>query len=97
MRWYSDPKIVSKTGVLTVLLLESANIGQVWRMWTERTAAGQSLGSWISVGLALWLWCHFFRVCAPTERFAYWSTLLGITMNLLVILTVIYWRYLNTL
>jgi hypothetical protein len=79
--------------LLTTLLLEYANVGQLYRMWTERTAAGQSLWSWLSVGCALVLWCNFYRVCCPRERFALWATMFGVGMNLAVVLTVIWFRY----
>lgn len=91
----SNPRWVSKTPILTVFLLEGANIGQIIRMWTERTAEGQSLTAWISVNLALLLWLNFYRVCCPDQRWAFWATAVGISMNAGVILSVIWFRYLG--
>jgi hypothetical protein len=85
---------VSKTPILTVFLLEGANIGQIIRMWTERSALGQSLVSWLSVNLALWLWLNFYRVMLPEERWAFWATAAGIGLNTGVCLSVAYFRYL---
>lgn len=62
-------------------------------MWTEETAAGQSLWSWMAVGVALVLWCNFYRVCCPNEKFALRCTLVGCLMNVAVCLTVVYFRY----
>ncbi len=93
-KFWSRPSVVSKTPLLTVLLLEGANVQQLWRMWSEHTAAGQSLTGWLSVGIALLLWCNFYRVCCPTERFAYWATVFGIGMNAAVSATVVWFRYL---
>ena len=94
MRPWSDPRIISKTPLATIVLLEHANIQQLIRMWSEGTAEGQSLWGWISVGFALALFINFYRVCCPKEKFAFWATVLGLGMNLLVILTVVWFRYL---
>jgi hypothetical protein len=91
----SDPKWVEKTPLLTTLLLEGANVGQLHRMWTERTAEGQSLFAWLMVCAALILWANFFRVCAPDQKWARWASIFGVAMNLSVCLTVTYFRYLR--
>lgn len=93
MKWLNDRALVSKTPFVTTLLLENANVQQLWQMWRTRTAAGQSLWGWMMVGGALWLWCNFYRVICPKEKAALRCTQLGVLMNLLVILTVIWFRY----
>lgn len=90
---WNDKKWVSKTPLLTTFLLEGANVGQIKRMWTEHTAAGQSLVAWMMVWLALVLWFNFYRVITPEEKFAKYCTLFGVCMNTMVILSVIYFRY----
>lgn len=92
--WINDPKVVGKCLLVTTFLLEGANIGQLHRMWTEHTAAGQSLWSWLSVGLALVIWCNYYRVICPQEKFAFRCTCVGVFINTLVWLSVVYWRYL---
>lgn len=92
MSFLSNQSFVSKTPLLSVGLLELANIHQLMRMWREGTAAGQSLGGWILVNIALWLWLNFYLVKTPDEKFAIWGTALGIVMNTMVILTVLYFR-----
>lgn len=90
----SDPATVGwLTPMVAVGLLEFANVNQLVRMWTEWTAAGQSLWGWLSVQLALWLWLNFYRVITPNERFAFWGTGIGIAMNMAVCLTVVFFRY----
>jgi hypothetical protein len=91
---WNNPKIVSKTPLLSVALLEIANVSQLRRMWTEGTAEGQSLQGWMCVGLALVLWWNFYRVVTPNEKYARLGTMLGIAMNASVILSVIWFRYL---
>lgn len=91
--FWKDPQIVSKTPIATVFLLEGANAQQLYRMWTEHTAAGQSLTGWLCVGAALLLWCNFYKVCCPKEKWAYGATLFGFGMNTLVWLSVIWFRY----
>lgn len=93
-RLCKSPHIVDKTPIVSVLLLEVANIGQLWRMWTEHSAAGQSLFSWVSVHVALWLWLNFYSVFNPSNRWAIRGTQLGLLLNGAVILSVIYWRWL---
>lgn len=85
-------KLVDYTPILTTALLEGANIGQLYQMWTERTAAGQNVWSWIWVYGALLLWWNYYRVVTPQAKWARWSTLAGLTANLAVILTVIWFQ-----
>lgn len=93
MRPWNNPAVVSNTPLIAVGLLEWANLSQLFRMWTEWTAAGQSLVGWLSVHLALWLWLNFYRVITPNEKKAIYGTALGVIMNGAVILTVCYFRY----
>lgn len=98
LSWLHDlrvnPKIVDKTPLLTTLLFESANVGQLWRMWTQSTAAGQSLWAWICVNIAMWLWLNFYLVFNRENKFAIWCTSFGILLNSFVVFTVFYFRYL---
>lgn len=95
MNILNNPKIVDKTPVLTVFLLEGANVSQIHRMWSEQTANGQSLQGWIFVTIALILWANFYRVCCKDQKWAYYTTLFGIFINLLLVITVIYFRYIH--
>lgn len=91
--FWNNQAVVKHTPIATTTLLEAANVQQLWRMWTEKTAAGQSLTAWISVNLALILWFNWYRVFTPDQKIAKWATAFGIFMNSLVILTVVYYRY----
>lgn len=93
MRFWNNPNIVAKSPLVTAALLEAANVQQLWRMWREQTADGQSMTAWMSVGAALLLWCNYYRVICPKEKFALYCTMFGVFMNALVILTVCYFRY----
>lgn len=92
-RWLRNPKFVEKTPLIAVGLLELANIQQLFQMWTEWTAAGQSLTGWLSVQAALWLWLNFYLVFNREQKFAIWGTALGIAMNMAVCLSVVFFRY----
>lgn len=83
---------VDKTPIVTTVLLESANVQQLYRMWTEHSALGQSLTAWICVNVALLLWLNFYRV--KKLKWALYSTIFGVTLSSLVSLTVFYFRYL---
>lgn len=93
LEWRTNPKVVDKTPIVTVFLLEGANIQQMWRMWTERSAEGQSITGWLSVNVALWLWLNFYLVFNRENKFAIWGTAVGIVLNALVVLTVVYFRW----
>jgi uncharacterized protein with PQ loop repeat len=89
----TNPKIVDKTPLVAVTLLEFGNAQQLFQMWTTQTADGQSLTGWITVNVALWLWTNFYLVFNKANKFAIWGTAFGILMNFSVILTVIWFRY----
>lgn len=87
---------VLRTPILSVLLLELANIQQLWQMWVvDWSADGQSLTGWLCVQVALWLWLNFYYVITPDAKWAIRGTTLGIVLNMAVCLSVVYWRYLG--
>jgi hypothetical protein len=94
VRLWNDPARVKFTPIVTTGLLEAANLNQLIRMWGEHSARGQSLQGWVCVGLALALWWNWYRVMVPGDRFARRCTAFGILMNALVVLSVIWFRYL---
>lgn len=90
----SDQKWVLRTPIASVILLEAANLQQLYQMWVvDHSAEGQSVTAWLSVQVALWLWLNFYRVITPQARWAIRGTQLGLALNMSVILTVLYWRY----
>jgi hypothetical protein len=94
VRAWNDRGLVARTPLATTFLLEYANAGQLVRMWSEQSALGQSLWSWLSVGLALALWWNFYRVMLPGDRFARRCTAFGLVMNAAVCFSVAWFRYL---
>jgi uncharacterized protein with PQ loop repeat len=82
---------VENIPIICTILLEWANVGQLHRMWTEHTAAGQSVPAWISVFAALSLFAFYYH--KKGLRVPFYTTLFGVVMNLLVNLTVIYFRF----
>jgi hypothetical protein len=93
MRPWNNPAIVSFSPIVTTCLLETANVGQMMRMWTFHTAAGQSLTAWACVQVALWLWANFYRVITPEQWVARFTIKIGIALNFGVILSVVWFRY----
>lgn len=93
MNFWNNPNVVSKVPILTTALLESANISQIHRMWSEHTAAGQSIVSWIMVNIALILWLRFYYMFNYELKWTRYATIVGIAINACVILSVIKWRY----
>jgi hypothetical protein len=62
-------------------------------MWSEQTAAGQNLAGWFSLWLALVMFLNFYRVCTPTEKLAFWGTMVEVVIETAAMATVIYFRY----
>ena len=93
MKFWNDPKIVAWSPVITTGLFETANAGQVVRMWAQHTSAGQSLSSWICVNIALFIWANYYRVITPEQRVVQTTIKIGITLNLFVIFSVVWFRY----
>ena len=91
--FWKNKKYVAFAPVAATMLLEYANVGQIVRMWTEQTAAGQSMWSWVAVFLALWCYNQFYRVCLPDQRWAIRMNMVGMAMNVIVVGTIIYFRY----
>jgi uncharacterized protein with PQ loop repeat len=86
-----EKAVTTYTPILTAILLESANVGQIYRMITEHSAKGQSLAAWIVVWCALALWINYYRVIG--QKSALYATIVGLVLNTVVISTVIYFRY----
>lgn len=78
--------------IASTVLLEYANVAQLWRMWHVHSALGQSPMAWISVNAALWLWLGFYAYCVPggLRSWAARSTMVGLVINSAVIFTSVY-------
>lgn len=92
-RVWNNPAWVSRTPIATSLLLDGGAIGQIVRMWRERSALGQSLTSWLAVILALLLWANFYRVITPDQFWARATILLSIALNVGIVASIIWWRH----
>ncbi len=89
MNFLNDPKIISKTPILSIGLMQISNLFQMYKIWSEKSADGQSLVGWILVEIALFIWLHFYYICCPKETTAIFSNYLAIIINFLVILSII--------
>jgi hypothetical protein len=89
-KFLASDAFLEKSPIITTVLLESANVLQLCRMVTEHSALGQNAWAWISVNVALWLWVNFYY--QKKLGTAGITTLLGVSINALVILTVSYYR-----
>lgn len=92
-RCFSDPSFVGRWFPLAGGAFFLWNyFGQLYRMWSQQTAAGQSLAGWIGLWAALWAYWHFYRVCAPQERVAIWTVGAELVVNAAVIATVFWFQ-----
>lgn len=90
---FRDPKYVKYTPILTLGLLESANVLQLIHMWSTGTSVGQSPWGWLCVNLALLLWLNWYTVFTPDQKLAIYGTCVGIVLNAAVIATTIYLQH----
>lgn len=79
--------IIKHTPILTTGLLESANLFQLYEMWSTNTSAGQSPWGWICVNLALLLWLNWYYTFTPEQKTAIYATIVGLFINASVILS----------
>jgi uncharacterized membrane protein YbaN (DUF454 family) len=93
VKLWNDPIWVGRTPIVTSILIDGGAIGQIVRMWSEKTAEGQSLISWAAVLMALVLWANFYRVITPDQKWARITILISIFLNIGVVGSVILWRY----
>lgn len=77
MKLLSNPKLVAHTPIISTLLVGVGDISHLHRIWSEGSAAGQSLAAWVCVSVALTVRYNFYRVCAP----AYWLARLCLAIN----------------
>ena len=92
IRFWNDPAVVGKTPIVTVMLLEGANLGHIYKMWSQQSSLGQNSLSLLAVGVALVFWMNFYRVNCPGEKFAFWATFVGVMLNCSVTATAL-WFY----
>ena len=92
LRFWDDPVWVGRTPIVASLLIDGGAVGQIVRMWRERSAEGQSLLSWCAVVVALLLWANFYRVITPDQRWARLAIGVSIVLNGAVALSVLWWR-----
>jgi hypothetical protein len=71
-------KVVDKFPLGTTILLEGANAAQLARMWTEKSALGQSVVGWSLVWLALVMWFLYYLVIVPHKKLPRYCTFFGI-------------------
>lgn len=93
MSLFNNKALVSKCPIITTILLEGASVGQIVRMFSEHSAKGQNVWSWLSIDLALLLWWNWYRVMTPEDKIAKLSTVVGMTITTAVVLTVVYFRW----
>lgn len=73
---------------ISSVLLEAGNIGQLWQMWSRRTAAGQNPWSYFSILAALLLWLLYFNY-GEGRKLAFWATLSSFIMVAAILVTVV--------
>lgn len=94
--WLTEARYVSQWApVVSIIFIDAANLGHVWRMFAEGTAAGQSLLAWSSVLVALASWLNFYTRVTPGKegRVARLTTVFGMVVVAVIISTIVWLRY----
>ena len=89
----NNARLVALTPIASLVLIEGGAVGQIARMLRERSAVGQSLWSWLAVSAALVLWFNYYRVITPQHLLPRITMAIGITLNLCIAATIVYFRY----
>lgn len=85
-------KLIPRIPLVTSFIFATAYVAQVVRMWTERSALGQSVFGWIQVGVALVLFYVYYREMLPDQKIPQYCTLFEIALVLGIIGTTITFR-----
>lgn len=80
-------RIVNYFPVASSVLIESGQCGQLYRMWTQHTAAGQNVWGYVSILVALVLWCFYHR--RNKAKTALYVTMLSCVILMAVIVTIL--------
>ena len=83
----SRRQLVDSFPLFSALLIEYGNAGQLWKMWTQHTAAGQNIWSWVSTLAAIVLWLLYYRFRLG-KSVAYWVTWVAAVMLSAIVVTV---------
>lgn len=89
----NNKSLIAKTPLVTCLLMEWGNLGQIFQMMMTQSAKSQNLLSWWTIHLALWLWYNYYRVVTPDQKLTIRITLLGIFIQGLGTLTVSWFKF----
>lgn len=78
---------------MSMAMMEVAVVGQMFRMFRERSALGQEPFSWAVVTLGLSGWVLWYTKMTPEHKVPRYSAMIGCGMNFVGFLTVCYFRY----
>ncbi len=84
-----EPNVVSKYPIFAGLLFFANTLSQLFRIWINKSSKDQSLIGWSSLTLALIVLLLFYKICCPKEKYMFWSTVIEILANLILIISII--------
>lgn len=85
-------RLIPRIPLVTSFIFATAYIAQMVRMWTQRSALGQSVFGWIQVGIALVLFYIYYSEMLPNEKIPKYCTVFEIALVLGIIGTTILFR-----
>lgn len=85
-------RLIPRIPLVTSFIFATAYVSQVVRMWSERSALGQSVFGWVQVGVALVLFYIYYREMLPDQKLPRYCTVFEIVLVLGIIGTTIYFR-----
>lgn len=81
-------RVIDSLPMLASVLIEAGNLGQLYRMWTQHSALGQNVWSYVAVLAALIMWLLYYRFRLG-RTLAYYVTWIAVFMMAAIIVTII--------
>lgn len=79
--------------VVATVIFEIATIGQILRMFSEQSAAGQEPLSWLLVTVGLSGWMFWYKITIPDHKLVFYSVAVGTAVNSIAFITCVYFKY----
>ncbi len=93
MKAFKNPKFAKNALLLATGCIVFADLGQIYRIWTQGTAKGHNLFSWVLVCFSLLIWYNYLGATHPEDTSSRLCKLFGVLTTLAISLSIIYFRY----
>ncbi len=93
MRFLDNKSIWVHSPIASAVVFEISTVGHFIRMLVEKSAAGQSLTSWLLVTVGLAFWVNWYRLFTPEQKIPRIVAMVSIFFHFVAAGAVVYFRY----